>query len=121
MSGLHETPAPGHAPSHFTRAVLTAGAGMAAACFVVALAAEIVGLEPGSGEMTDVVAVFGGLLALTPWAWATLGVYAVVLTPVVGLLVTAAEYHSVGDRRTVGLAVAVIAVLAVSAAISILQ
>ena len=94
---------------------------VAAACFVVAVVAEIAGVEQGSGEMTDLAAVFDGLLAFTPWAWATLGVYAVVLTPVLGLLVTAWEYATVSDRRTVALAVAVLAVLATSAVVAILR
>ena len=110
-----------HAPRHYTSAALTVGALLAAACFVVALAAEIAGSEPGSGSMTDVAAIIDGLLAFTPWAWATLGVYAVVVTPLFGLVVTAWEYSSVGDRRSVGLAVGVIAVLVTSAIISILR
>ncbi len=92
---------------------------VAAACFAVALAAEFVGRDIGSGEMTDVNAVIEGSLALTPWAWATLGVYAVVVTPVVGLVVTAWEYASVGDRRTVWTAMLVLAILTVSAVVAI--
>ncbi len=111
----------GHAPRQYTSAALSGGAFLAAACFVVALAAELAGSEPGGGSMTDFAAVTDGLLAFTPWAWATLGVYAVVVTPLLGLIVTAWEYSSVGDRRSVGLAVAVIAVLVTSAVISILR
>ncbi len=111
----------GHAPRRYTSAALTGGALLAAACFVVALAAELAGSAPGSGSMTDFAAVIDGLLTFTPWAWATLGVYAVVVTPLLGLIVTAGEYSSVGDRRSVGLAVAVIAVLVIGAIISILR
>jgi len=112
---------PEHTPRRYTSAALTSGVAVAAACFVVALLAEITGTEPGAGEMTDLRAVLDGLLTLTPWAWATLGVYAVVVTPVVGLVVTAWEYASVGDRRTMRLAIAVIAVLATSAVVAILR
>jgi len=112
---------PEHTPRRYTSAALTSGVVVAATCFVVALLAEIAGTEPGAGEMTDLRAVLDGLLTFTPWAWATLGVYAVVVTPVVGLVVTAWEYSSVGERRTMGLAIAVFAVLATSAVVAVLR
>jgi len=114
------TPRPS-APRRYTSATITAGAAVAAICFGIALMAEIAGVEPGSGEMTDLGAVFDGLLTFTPWAWATLGSYAVVLTPGIGLLVTAYEYATISERRTVLLAIAVVAVLATSATIAILR
>jgi uncharacterized membrane protein len=110
-----------HAPRRYTSAVLTVGVVVAAVCFAVALAAELVSGEPGSGELTDVAAVLDGLLSLDAWSWAAAGVYAVVATPLVGLVVTAGEYASIGDRRAVGLAIAVIAVLAASAAVAVLR
>ena len=109
------------APRRFTSAALSGGVAVAATCFAIALLSEVLGAEPGSGVMTDVGAVFDGLLALTPWAWATLGAYAVVATPVIGLIVTAWEYSTIADRRTVLLAIAVIAVLSISAVIAILR
>jgi hypothetical protein len=109
------------APRRYTSAVITAGALVAAMLYGVAVLAEIAGVAPGDGEMTDMVAVVDGLSSLTPWAWATLGTYAVILTPVVGLVVTASEYARVGDRRTVALALAVIAILATSAVVAILR
>jgi uncharacterized membrane protein len=101
--------------------VLSGGVAAAATCFAIALLTEVLGAEPGSGEMTDVGAVFEGLLDLTPWAWATLGVYAVLATPVIGLVATAWEYATISDRRTVLSAISVLAVLAVSAVIAILR
>jgi uncharacterized membrane protein len=114
------TPRPS-APRRYTSATITAGVVVAAICFGVALMAEIAGVEPGLGEMTDLGAVFDGLLTFTPWAWATLGSYAVVLTPVIGLLVTAYEYATISERRTVLLALAVVAVLVTSATIAVLR
>jgi uncharacterized membrane protein len=110
-----------HAPSRYTSASLTAGVVVAAICFALALAAELVSGEPGNGEMTDVAAVLAGMLVLDAWAWAAAGVYAVVATPLLGLVVTAAEYASIGDRRAVALAVAVIAVLVASGAAAVLR
>ena len=110
-----------HAPRRYTSAALTIGVAVAAVCFAVALAAELVSGEPGSGELTDVAAVLDGLLSLDAWSWAAAGVYAVVATPLVGLVVTAGEYASIGDRRAVGLAIAVMAVLAASAAVAVLR
>lgn len=117
------TPQPTHegARRRYTSATLTGGVLVAAVCFAVAMILEVLGHETGSGEMTDLTAVLEGLTALVPWAWATLGAYAVVVTPVLGLAVTAGEYGSVGDRRTVLLAVAVIAVLATSVVVAILR
>ena len=80
------------APRRYTSAALTGGVVVAAVVLRGGRAGRDRRRRAGAGEMTDLAAVFEGLLALTPWAWATLGTYAVVLTPVVGLLVTAWEY-----------------------------
>jgi len=109
------------APRRLTSTAITAGVFVAGAFFAVALLLEVLGAEPGSGEMTDVATVLDGLVALTPWAWATAGAYAVVATPVIGLLMTAWEYGSVGDRRTLLLALAVVAILTLSAVVAILR
>ena len=109
------------APGRHTSAVLSGGVAVAAIAFAVALLSEVAGTDAGSGEMTDLAAVLEGLLALSPWAWSSVGVYAVVLTPVAGLVVTAWEFASVGDRHTVVLALAVIGVLVVSAIVSLLR
>lgn len=109
------------APRRTTSAVLTAGVTAAAVCFAIAIVSELAGIDPGSGELTDIGAVVDGMLTMTPWAWASLGAYLVVLTPVLGLLATAREYASISDRRTVLLAVAVLVILAISAVIAILR
>jgi uncharacterized membrane protein len=100
---------------------LSAGVAVAAAFFTVAVVMELLRGEAGVGDMTDVAAVLAGLLDLAPWAWAAAGAYAIVATPVIGLLVTAWEYRRAGDRRTVLLAAAVLAVLAVSVAVAMLR
>lgn len=111
----------GQAPRSATSTSLSLGVALAAACFVVAILADVAGIASNEGSMTDLAAVLAGLPALSPWAWASLGAYAVVLTPVVGLVVTAWEYASVGDRRAMGLALAVLAVLGLSTAVSLLR
>ena len=108
-------------PHRWTSATLTGGVIVSAACFLVAVAAELLGVDSGGGEMTDVGALAKGLVALTPWAWASLGTLAVVVTPALGLLTTACEYASVGDRRTILLALAVLTVLLLSAVVAILR
>lgn len=114
-------PADKGAPRRHTSIVLTAGVVVAGVLFAVAVALELLGAEPGDGEMTDLGAVLEGVLGLTPWAWATLGAYAVLATPVLGLVVTAGEYWRVSDYRTMWLALSVIAVLAVSAIVAVLR
>lgn len=109
------------APRHLTSATLTTGVTLAAACFAIAIVAELAGFELGSGEMTDPGAIVMGLTNLTPWAWAALGAYVIVVTPVLGLLTTAWEYASVSDRRTMWLALIVLVILSASAIIAILR
>lgn len=109
------------APRSRTSATITSGALVAGVCFALAVVLELLGTEPGAGEMTDVAAVLDGLVTFTPWAWATLGAYVVVVTPVVGLLVTATEYWSIDDRRTVLLALSVVGVLIASAVVAVLR
>lgn len=109
------------APRRFTSSTITAGVIVAAACYIIAGVAEVAGVESGSGKMTDLGAVFDGLLTFTPWAWATLGTYAVVATPIIGLIVTAYEYSTIADRRTVSMAIAVIVVLMASVVIAVLR
>ena len=107
------------APRRYTSAALTVGVGFSALCFAIAALAEVVGVQAEVGEVTDVGAVIEGLGVLSPWAWATLGVYAIVLTPAVGLLVTIGEYASASERRAALLALTVLAILTISAAVAI--
>jgi len=112
-----------------TSVVLTGGVVAAAACFVAAILVEAldgtagVAAVDGAGApgMTDLRAVLDGLLAPSAWAWAALGCYLLVLTPVAGLMATAIEYYAVGDRRTVLLAAAVMAVLVLSVVVAVLR
>jgi uncharacterized membrane protein len=93
---------------------LTLGAALSAVCFVVALVSEQIGIESGSVVPTDVAGVIAALPSFDPSAWASLGVYLVLVTPVVGIGITAWEYAGVGDRRTVILALAVLTSLGIS-------
>jgi uncharacterized membrane protein len=93
---------------------LTIGAAASAVCFVVALLAEQAGVESASLIATDVAGVLAGLPAFDPSAWAMAGVYLVLITPVVGIGITAWEYAGVHDRRTVVLAIAVLVSLGIS-------
>ena len=109
------------APRHLTSASLTTGVLVSGACFVVAGAAEVLGLATHPAQMTDVGALASGLAALDPWAWASLGTYAVVATPAIGLVVTAYEYATVADRSTLALALVVLAVLVLSTVVALLR
>ncbi len=111
--------APSSVSRRYTSAVLTAGVVLSALCFAIAALAEMAGVEAGSGDMTDIGAVIDGLRVLHPWAWATLGVYVVVLTPAVGLVATIGEFASAGERRTTLMALLVLAILTISAIVAI--
>lgn len=108
------------APRHLTSVVISAGVALSAACFLLAGAAEALGLTAQPGDMTDVSVLVERSLSLDPWAWASLGTFAVILTPAVALLVTAWEYYTIRDRRSVLLALAVLAVLSISATVALL-
>ena len=112
---------PAVAPRRLTSAALTGGAVVSAACFLVAIGAEIAGQDRSLGDITDLGALAQGLLDFAPWAWASLGTIAIIVTPALGLLVTAYEYRSVADRRTTLLAIAVLAVLVFSAVVAVLR
>lgn len=111
-----------------TSAVMTAGVLASAACFAVAVAVEVTsaGGADGSaaitadGSMTDLAALLDGLSAVRPWAWASLGAYVLVATPVIGLVASAAEYARIRDWGTVALALAVLGILALSAVVAVL-
>jgi uncharacterized membrane protein len=109
------------APRRLTSAVMSVGVAVSAACFVLAGVAETLGVDRREATMTDYGAIIAGLLALDPWALACLGTYAVIVTPALALLTTAREYASIADRRTVGLALAVLSVLALSVVVAILR
>lgn len=108
------------APRRLTAAVLSGGAAISAACFAVALAAGLAGADGARGDPADLSALLGALAALRPWAWASLGILAVIATPALGLVVTAAEYASLPDRRTAVLALAVLAILGLSVVVALL-
>jgi uncharacterized membrane protein len=101
--------------------VLSLGVAVSAACFVLAGVADLLGMSRHVASMTDVAALLDGLRALDPWALASLGCYAVVVTPAVALLATAGEYASIADRRATLLALAVLGVLAISVLVAVLH
>jgi uncharacterized membrane protein len=108
------------APRHLTSATISGGVVVSSACFLLAGAAEALGVTAQPGDMTDIGALLGRSLSLDPWAWASLGTFIVILTPAIALLATAWEYRTIADRRTVLLALAVLAVLGISAAVALL-
>jgi uncharacterized membrane protein len=108
------------APRHLTGVTISGGVVVSAACFLLAGAAEALGVTSRPGDMTDIGVVLRGSLSLDPWAWASLGTFAVILTPAIALLVTAWEYATIADRRSVLLALVVLAVLSVSATVALL-
>jgi uncharacterized membrane protein len=115
------TPLRRAAPRRLTGLVMVVGVLLAAACFGVAVMAELLGRAGPEGSMTDPGAVLAGLRDGRPWAFASLGTYVVILTPAAALLATAVEYAVIRDRRTVLLAVTVLLVLVASVVVGILR
>jgi len=109
------------AASRGTRAVLAVGTAVSVTCFVLALVLEFLGRPTGGGSATDLGAVLRSASALEAWGWATLGTYAVIMSPVAAIMATALEYLRAGDRRTAWTAAGVLVVLAVSLGVSLLS
>ncbi len=105
------------ASSRLTALVLTDGSVVSAAFFLVAVVLELVGRPQVPGTL-DVSGVTGSIGRLEPWGWATIGVLAAIITPVAGLIATAAEYRG---RREAILAAGVIGILGISLLVALLQ
>lgn len=114
------TPTAVRPASRATRLVLAGGSAVSVVCFAVALLLEFVGRARGGGSATDIGAVVTSALALEPWGWATLGTFAVIVTPALAIVATGLEYAAIRDRRTAWTAVAVLVVLGVSLVVSLL-
>jgi pyrimidine-specific ribonucleoside hydrolase len=102
-----------------TRGVLRVGVAVSAAAFVIALLVRVAGHAAGGGDAFDPAAVLAACAALDPWGWATLGVLAVIATPILAIAATGHEHRVAGDRRTAGLSVVVLAILGFSLAIAL--
>jgi uncharacterized membrane protein len=100
---------------------LSGGTVLGAACFAVALVAELAGLGSDASRTSDAAAYTAALAALDPTAWAVLGTAVIIGTPAIGLVVTALEFRSIGDRWAVLMALAVLAILGTSLAIAVLR
>ena len=107
----------GQGPSRLTSRVLTVGAIVSAACLAFALVLELLGRPRTPGDLLDVTSIASAMAELRPWGWATLGVLTVIATPPLGLLATALELRG----RQALLALAVLAILAVSVAIALFR
>jgi uncharacterized membrane protein len=111
---------PARVPSRATAAVLTAGSLLSAGVFLVAVLLVLAGKPGGPGSALDPASALSGLTTLDPHAWASMGVLVLLVTPVAGLLTTAAEYWR-PERRFALVALLVLAVLAVSLAVAWLR
>ena len=107
------------AASRATRAVLALGTGASVTCFAIALLLEFLGRPSGGGAETDLGAVLSSAAALESWGWATLGTFAVIVSPAAAIVATALEYRVAGDRRTALTAVGVLAVLGISLGVAL--
>lgn len=109
------------ASRRLTSATLTGGVLVGAASILVAVIGEMLGSTAGPEQVTSIAGLTAGLMALEPSAWASLGVYAIVATPALGLVVSAVEYAQAGDRGTAGLALVVLAFLALGGIVAVLR
>ncbi len=107
--------------SRSTRLALAGGTAVSVTCFAAALILEFLGRPTSGGSATDLAAVIASALAFEPWGWATLGTYAVIVTPALAIVATGLEYAAIRDRRTGWTAVAVLLVLGVSLVVSLLS
>jgi len=104
-----------------TRAVLHGGTLVGGGCLAVGMALEVLGRPGTAGSMIDPRAVASGIAGLGAWGWSSLGVWAVIATPVVALCTTALEFRLVGDRRAVLATTTVLAFLGVSLLVGLVR
>jgi hypothetical protein len=109
------------ASSRLTRAVLTVGSALSAACLSLAILLELSGRSGATPGPPDVARIVSSVAELQSWGWAWLGALAVIATPAAGLIATAWEYAAASDRRTALTALAVLAVLGVSLGVALLR
>ena len=75
------------------------------------------GISPLSGgPPLDVGSIVADIVALRPEGFLWLGLVAVIATPITRVLAAAIGFWSAGDRAMVGIAVAIVAVIALSIA-----
>lgn len=108
------------ASSAWTRRILVTGTVLSAACFLVALALDLMGRPATGGRLLDPGALAASLLALESGAWAGLGTLTIIATPPVALVTTLLEYRRAGDRAAVLAASVVLGILALSLALALL-
>jgi len=111
---------PVRASSRATVAVLTAGSLLSAGVFLVAVLLVATGRTGGPGPALDPASALSGLASLDPHAWASVGVLVLLVTPVAGLVTTAAEYWR-PERRFALVALLVLGILAVSLGVALLR
>ncbi len=102
-----------------TRVGLTCGALISGACFTVAIIVELLGGSRGAGQLTDVPGILASVSRLEAWGWSSLGVVAIIATPVVALVATSVEYAVAHEPRSAWTAMAVLCVLAVSLVVAL--
>jgi uncharacterized membrane protein len=75
------------------------------------------GISPLSGgPALDIGSIVADIVALRPQGFLWLGLVAVIATPITRVLAAAVGFWSAGDRAMVGIAVAIVAVIALSIA-----
>lgn len=106
-------------PVGATSRALVAGTLVSAACFVLGLLLTLVGQGAEAQDPRRLDLVLQAATQLQPWAWSTLGVIALLLTPPAGLAATAFETRRT-QPLTALLAVAVLAILGLATGFALL-
>jgi uncharacterized membrane protein len=108
----------GGASASATVAILRAGSVVGGGIFVVGLV--LAGVRGNAaGPALAPAALLSGLVALEPRAWLSAAAITLIVTPAAGLLATAFECART-DRRSMLIAVLLVAILAASIAIAVL-
>ena len=106
-------------PAGATSRALVAGTLLSAGCFVLGVLLTLLGQGAGAQDPRRLDLVLEAAAQLRPWAWSTLGVICLLLTPPAGLLATVLETRRI-QPATALLALAVLAILVLATGLAML-
>ncbi len=106
---------------HFVALVLRIGIAVSSACMAAGFLLSAFLDSAPDGSLERLLSLPAGRLAADPAAWLTSGIIALMATPVLRVAVAIIAFEREGDRRYAAISSAVLAIIALSVAISLIS